>query len=96
MESTISTLQSAREAGCQTAGEFAAYASATWQTTIEHARTQIPPFEAYLNRVDRNNVLLRLVCHDPTQILGWDKVVLVRDCGEVMKGQMRWTMHATV
>jgi len=87
MESTISTLQSARRAGCQTSDEFAAYASATWQCSMMQARTQIPSFEAYLSRVDRNNVLLSVTCHDPTQILGWDKVVLLRDCGEVMRNQ---------
>lgn len=81
----ISTLQSARRAGCQNTDEFSAYASAKWECSVAQARTQIPPFEAYLSRVDRTNVLLSVTCHDPTQILGWDKVVLVRDCGEVMK-----------
>lgn len=85
MESLISTLRCARHAGCLTSDESAAYAAAKWECSVSQARTQLPPFEAYLNRVDRNNVLLSVTCHDATQILGWDKVILVRDCGEVMK-----------
>lgn len=92
MESLISTLKSARHAGCQNTDQFAAYAAAKWECSVSQARTQLPPFEAYLHRVDRNNVLLSLTCHDPTQILGWDKVVLVRDCGETIKNNP--VMHA--
>ena len=78
-------MQSARHAGCQTTDETAAYAAAKWECPISQARTRIPPFEAYLNRVDRNNAILSVTCHYATQILGWDKVVLVRDCGETMQ-----------
>lgn len=85
MESTISTIRAARHAGCNTTDEIAAYAAAKWECSTSQARTQMPPFEAYLHRVDRENVLLTVQGNDRSQILGWDKVVLVRDCGEVMK-----------
>ena len=88
----ISTLRAARLAGCQTTNEISAFAAAKWEMQVSDARDQLPPFEAYLHRVNRNEVLLTVQCHDRCQILGWDKVVLVRDCGEVMKNNT--VMHA--
>jgi len=86
ISATISTMDLARQAGCVTSIEVAAYCAAKWCCSIDQAWRRIPNVKSQLSRISPDEVLLTIQNIDLPPVI-WDKIIVVRDCNRAIDAE---------